>query len=187
MVLNIADAKPLGNSLRDTSARYCMRMESAAIIRRARLRKLIDENFGGSTTSLAQQIKKTPGQISQWLHSHRQMSEKSARAIEERCRLPAHWLDRDDVVREARAPTAWTSPPTIDAPPMREITDDRAKVLVELANRTDQIPRDNKKHIMDLIHLLFKEKQFRVDCANTILEMLKLYEENVSQKTEEAN
>lgn len=180
MLLNIADAKSHGNSPSDTSARYCMRMD-----RGRRLRQLINERFDGSNVDLAARINKKPAQISQWLTGHRKMSETSARQIESKLKLPPLWFDVDSEQDAVCEPKNWKPPPFIDAPPRKPILDERIKVLVELADRADNIRPDKRDHILDLIRSLFITKEFRVGCAETILNMLKLYEESCPHPQED--
>lgn len=67
--------------------------------RRERLRHLIDIRFDGSQTSFRDATGISLSQLGQWLNQHldgsRNMGEKSARRIEQKCLLPIGWLDMD--------------------------------------------------------------------------------------------
>lgn len=77
-------------------------------IRRTRLRKLIDEHFGGVVLRLAERLQKKPPQVHRWLAENGQgIHETSAREIERLCHMPNGWLDGDPVAQlaaEQRAP-----------------------------------------------------------------------------------
>lgn len=68
-------------------------------IRRARLRQLIRERFGGRQRALADALDMKGSQISRWLgpgdKARQAIHENSARAIEETLRLPPGWMDID--------------------------------------------------------------------------------------------
>lgn len=69
-------------------------------IRRARLKKLVDE--AGSQQKLSERIGKAPAQISQWMNASkdsktkkpRAMSGAIAREIEDACGKPSGWMDQ---------------------------------------------------------------------------------------------
>lgn len=70
--------------------------------RRQRLEQLLAlPRFGGEKKALAAAIGKAPAQVSQWANSTRTINEESARAIEEKLRLPARWMDGDDATPAA--------------------------------------------------------------------------------------
>ena len=64
-------------------------------IRRARLAKLIKENFDGSQSKFVDATGENQGEISGLLHS-KSFGEKKARKIERLCNMPIGWLDRED-------------------------------------------------------------------------------------------
>lgn len=71
-------------------------------IRRTRLRKLIDEHFGGVVLRLAERLQKKPPQVHRWLAENGQgIHETSAREIERLCHMPSGWLDGNPVAQLA--------------------------------------------------------------------------------------
>lgn len=71
-------------------------------IRRTRLRKLIDEHFGGVVLRLAERLQKKPPQVHRWLAENGQgIHETSAREIERLCHMPTGWLDGNPVAQIA--------------------------------------------------------------------------------------
>ncbi|MDN7881414.1 helix-turn-helix domain-containing protein [Burkholderia aenigmatica] len=72
------------------------------IARRRHLKHLIATEYGGSQKAFANQIGVKPSQISRWVSDTtsdiRNISELSARNIEERCGKPQGWLDAADLV-----------------------------------------------------------------------------------------
>lgn len=67
--------------------------------RKANLRNLIDARFGGNQAALAETVGCKPPQVSRWLSDTatdgRNITEKSARSIEDKLRLTDGWLDQD--------------------------------------------------------------------------------------------
>ena len=87
----------LRETLRDDSK---MNIKTLHSRRRAQLRRLIDEYFEGNQSAFAREIGRYPGEISRWLKLPegkgswaRNMSEASARQIEEQLNLPPGYLD----------------------------------------------------------------------------------------------
>lgn len=67
--------------------------------RRKNLKSLIREAFRDSQAEFAEKIERTEPQVSQWLlggTGGRNMSERTARRIEQVCGLPFRYLDRDE-------------------------------------------------------------------------------------------
>ena len=76
--------------------------------RRARLRRLVNERFGGNQAELARAIGRSPSLVWQYLSGHREIGEKFARHVERCLGLPRFWLDREQErdEREERAHAA---------------------------------------------------------------------------------
>jgi phage repressor protein C with HTH and peptisase S24 domain len=66
--------------------------------RRARLRELIDTQYGGKQVGLATAIERQPDYISRCLKGTKRIGEDFARVVEQRTGMPAGWLDRPDLV-----------------------------------------------------------------------------------------
>jgi len=66
-------------------------------MRISKLRKIIDDDFGGSQSSFSAFTEIKPQQVSRWLSKKAakipEISEASARDIEKKCRKPAGWMD----------------------------------------------------------------------------------------------
>lgn len=94
MAKTIAQAIYLRDSPRSDSARYALRMDETALyaLRRERLR-LLKVEAGNTVVQLATRLKRDKTQVSQWLNAHRNISESSARDIEQKMRKPRLWLD----------------------------------------------------------------------------------------------
>lgn len=67
------------------------------------LKALIADRFGGSQAEFARKIKRTPGQVGQWLGGHRALGDAGARIIEMALELPQGYFDRASSVEEQRA------------------------------------------------------------------------------------
>lgn len=72
-----------------------VRPMQVAVIRRRQLERLIRERFGGSHTALSQVSGHSLSQIGQWLSGERNMGEKSARRIEQKCHLTQLSMDQE--------------------------------------------------------------------------------------------
>lgn len=72
-------------------------MQEMRVIRRARLKRLLDEQFPGrgGQALLAQVLERQTGYISRCLSGEKPIGEVFARHIEERLHLPRYWLDGD--------------------------------------------------------------------------------------------
>ena len=64
--------------------------------RRVRLRRLVNERFGGNQAELARAVGRSPSLVWQYLSGHREIGEKFARHVERCLGLPRFWLDRED-------------------------------------------------------------------------------------------
>lgn len=88
-------------------------------IRRAKLRHLISAKFDGSQAALADQCGIKPAQISRWLSETntdpRNMSERSARQIEEKLGLPNRYLDIQEDEPNPTMVHAWENEDELDA------------------------------------------------------------------------
>lgn len=74
--------------------------------RRANLARLIVVRFGGQKKALSDALGSLQSQVSQWLGGNRNISEKSARRIEELAGVPPGWLDAEPSgTVEVREPT----------------------------------------------------------------------------------
>jgi plasmid maintenance system antidote protein VapI len=71
--------------------------------RLARLERLRDERFEGNARLLANAIKRSPSQVSQWFTGVRTMTEESARHIERSLNMPPGWLDTAEITESAAA------------------------------------------------------------------------------------
>lgn len=69
-------------------------------MRRVRLRKLIDDDFGGRQADFARFVLLAPSQVNRWLSSTAakipKINEASARDIEHKCNKPAGWMDSEN-------------------------------------------------------------------------------------------
>lgn len=69
-------------------------------IRRRRLAKIIDDDFGGNQSAFGRHTGYSQSQINKWLSetnvSKRNITEISAREIEQKCLKPRDWLDSDN-------------------------------------------------------------------------------------------
>ena len=70
----------------------CMEIDE---VRRKRLLWLRDNEFGGKSKRLSDQLKRSPSQVGQWLTGHRTISPDTARMIEAAVGFPKYWLDGD--------------------------------------------------------------------------------------------
>lgn len=61
-----------------------------------RLRRLVNERFGGNQAELARAVGRSPSLVWQYLSGHREIGEKFARHVERCLGLPRFWLDRED-------------------------------------------------------------------------------------------
>lgn len=95
--MNVASAICGVNSSCCISWRY-----SCAMDRRARLRRLVNERFGGNQAELARALGRSPSLVWQYLSGHREIGEKFARHVERCLGLPRFWLDREQE-REEKA------------------------------------------------------------------------------------
>ncbi|BBL75606.1 hypothetical protein [Methylomagnum ishizawai] len=69
-------------------------MTDLKIIRRERLRQLINEMYGGHQASFAHRIERAPDYISRCLTGNKGIGEELARSIEREFQLPDYWMDR---------------------------------------------------------------------------------------------
>ena len=83
----------MSRALAFDSKRYDLRMDVFAI-RLARLKQLQEEH--GGEAKLARILRKSPSQISQWVHGRRKISEQSARNIERDTRRSHGWMDTQE-------------------------------------------------------------------------------------------
>jgi hypothetical protein len=71
-------------------------------IRRTRLRKLIDDDFDGNQSAFGRFTSYSQTQINKWLSltnvSRRNITELSAREIEQKCNKPRDWLDSENPI-----------------------------------------------------------------------------------------
>lgn len=70
--------------------------------RRARLQKLIADDFNGNQAAFSKHTGIKAPQVNRWLSTtagdKRNITEPSARTIEEKCRKPPRWLDQPETV-----------------------------------------------------------------------------------------
>jgi transcriptional regulator with XRE-family HTH domain len=76
-------------------------MKSINDIRRDNLREIIDKDFDGTQTRLAEALKLQPNLVSRWLHGTKNIGDAVARKIETAARKPKYWLDTDHVLSMA--------------------------------------------------------------------------------------
>ncbi len=86
--MNVAFATLDVNSQSDISERYARRMDRAE-----RMRKLIDDRFGGVQADFARAIGRSSAVVWQYLSGHRSIGEKFARHVESKLNLPRGYLD----------------------------------------------------------------------------------------------
>ena len=133
------------NSTDNLSAAYHSGMD-----RRALLRALIDERYGGNVAAFARAIKKAPAQVHQWLSGHRNLGDAGARHIERTVpglwqgyfdgeRKP-DWLDHDHT---APAPNTEPGPPA----QARSI----GEVLDQLRERLRAAPAEVRQEVNQLV------------------------------------
>src|SRR5690606_8848326 len=105
--------------------------------RRANLVRLIRERFNDSQSNFSEVTGISLSQLGQWLASEgsphiRNMSERSARKIEDRCSLPKGWLDRGTdlgaPIPEAVPARAWPFERIKEESVRNLSADDRARV-----------------------------------------------------------
>lgn len=82
-------------------------------VRRQRLRKIIEELFGGNVAAFAQNFDFSRAQVHQFIspnyNAGRSIGERAARNIESKIGYPAYWLDRPSVDMVVPEPTkAWS-------------------------------------------------------------------------------
>lgn len=82
-------------------------------VRRARLRRFIDERYEGNVSRFAAAAGKSQSQIADMLDLRKSFGERVARSLEEKLGLPGGWLDQDDE----------------SSPPLPTIDDERAGFL----------------------------------------------------------
>lgn len=109
------------------------------LIRRERLRQLIDDDFKGNQTAFSEQTKYKAPQINRWLSTRaaslRNITEESAREIERRAGKPEKWLDmRESLGNERRLALVQT-----------ESLDDNLKRLIDGYRLADPI---TQKHML---------------------------------------
>lgn len=73
-------------------------MKSINDIRRYNLRDIIDRDFGGTQTRLAERMEIQPNLVSRWLKGTKTIGDSVARKIEVAARRPRFWLDSDHVL-----------------------------------------------------------------------------------------
>lgn len=93
--MTIAQAIAMCDSNRSNSVRYARFMDETELyaIRRGRLH-LLKADAGNTVVLLAGRLQRDKTQVSQWLNNHRNISETSARDIEQKMRKPRLWLDQ---------------------------------------------------------------------------------------------
>lgn len=85
------------------SANQCSNKEMDIYeMRISRLRKLIADDFADNQAAFARVTAIKPSQVNRWLSKNAkkipEMSEQSARYIEEKCRKPSGWMDSDNPI-----------------------------------------------------------------------------------------
>lgn len=124
--------------------------------RRAALRSLIDERYGGVQSRFAADIERQADYVSRCLKGTKRVGERFARHVEEALDLPTGWMDRDegevaantaDQVEGAQAQGAIVADASAyDDPETRELAD---QLLQRLASR-----RYTQRQIAAVLNLL---------------------------------
>lgn len=97
MVRNVSSVHILGNR-ELLKMRPMARNDQLAQARRSQLQSLIDTRFGGSKTTFALAIGKSPSQVGHWLKGHRNPNGDTCREVESALNLPTGWLDSTETL-----------------------------------------------------------------------------------------
>lgn len=98
------------------------------------LKALIKDRFDGSQAEFARAIRRSPGQVGQWLGGHRQLGDAGARIIELALELPSGYFDSSRAEETRKPYTA-----NVKKLPKKE--DARIAEVKRLMNATDDIGR----------------------------------------------